>query len=100
MPRGITSCALALFFLSTSPSFSLTVRSTRVAVLDFGISPTGLRAAGEIRKTLSTKAVDASSVTEFEIVDPDQSRAAALGAGFEGSLNLTLQQARDLGAAI
>jgi TonB family protein len=37
---------------------------------------------------------------EFEIIDPDQTRAAALGAGFEGSLNLTLPQARDLGAAI
>ncbi len=37
---------------------------------------------------------------EFDIIDPDQTRAAARGAGFEGSLNLTLQQARDLGAAM
>jgi len=36
----------------------------------------------------------------FDVIDPDQTRAAARGAGFDGSLNLTLQQAKDLGAAI
>ena len=73
-------------------------RPTRITVLDFGITLTGLHAAAEIRETFHSK--EGSQSDEFELVDPDQSRAAALGAGFEGSLNLTLQQARDLGAAI
>jgi TonB family protein len=34
------------------------------------------------------------------VVDRDWARAAALGAGYRGSLNLTLQEARDLGSAI
>jgi TonB family protein len=38
--------------------------------------------------------------SEFTVVDRDQTNSAALGAGFEGSLNLTTQQARDLGSAI
>jgi len=71
-------------------------RSTRLAVLDFGKDPTGLRAAAVIRENLNIK----EEVREFAVIDRDQSSAAALGAGFEGSLNLTIQQARDLGAAM
>ena len=74
-------------------------RPTRVAVLDLGSTATGLHAAEEIREMFLTKdrSIDGR---EFDVIDPDQARAAAHGAGFEGSLNLTLQQARDLGAAI
>src|ERR1700730_10256905 len=74
-------------------------RPTRITVLDFGTTPTGSHAAAEIRKIFQARE-PRESKQEFELVDRDQSRAAALGAGFEGSLNLTLQQARDLGAAI
>jgi len=35
-----------------------------------------------------------------KVIDRDWARAAALGAGYRGSLNLTLQEARDLGSAI
>jgi TonB family protein len=72
---------------------------TRIAVLDLGRTATGLRAAEEIRGMFLTKQPSTPG-REFDLIDPDQSRAAALGAGFEGSLNLTLQQAQDLGAAI
>jgi TonB family protein len=75
-------------------------RPTRLAVIDFGNAPTGLRAAEAIRETLHPKAEEAPSGREFAVIDRDQTRAAALGAGFEGSLNLTIQQARDLGAAM
>src|ERR671917_2786040 len=37
---------------------------------------------------------------DFEPVNRAQARAAARGIGYAGSLNLTLQEARDLGAAI
>jgi TonB family protein len=74
-------------------------RPTRITVLDFGTTLTGLHASAEIRETFHSKE-GSQSGREFELIDPDQTRAAARGAGFEGSLNLTLQQARDLGAAI
>ena len=71
-------------------------RPTRLAVIDFGKDATGLRSATAIRETfLSTE-----QGREFTVVDRDQTNAAALGASFEGSLNLTTQQARDLGSAI
>jgi len=71
-------------------------RPARLAVLDFGKDATGLRAAVVLRETLHTK----EEVPEFTVIDRDQTSAAAVGAGFEGSLNLTTQQARDLGAAM
>lgn len=74
-------------------------RPTRLAVIDLGNAATGLHAAEAIRETLHPKAA-APSGREFAVIDRDQTRAAALGAGFEGSLNLTIQQARDLGAAM
>lgn len=87
-------CALLLASSAISQS-----RPTRVAVLDLGSTATGLHVAARIREMFLTK--DRSQdQREFDVIDPDQARAAALGAGFEGSLNLTLQQARDLGAAV
>jgi TonB family protein len=71
-------------------------RPTRVAVLDFGKDPTGLRSARAIRESLLAK----EQAHEFVVVDRDQTSAAALGAGFDGSLNLTTQQARDIGSAM
>ena len=71
-------------------------RPIRVAVLDFGKDPTGLRSARALRETL----LPTDQGHEFIVVDRDQTSAAALGAGFDGSLNLTTQQARDIGSAI
>jgi TonB family protein len=68
-------------------------------VLDLGNTATGSHAAAEIREMFLAKD-RLPDGREFDVIDPDQTRAAALGTGFEGSLNLTLQQARDLGAAI
>jgi len=68
--------------------------------MDFGASSTGLRAASEFRKAFATKAPNESAVGQFEIIDPDLARAAALGAAHKGSPNLTIEEARDLGAAI
>src|SRR6266699_2104177 len=98
--RAIMSCALALFFFSAGPSFCQTVRSTRVAVPDFGTSSTGSRAASEIRKAFAKRSPDELAVAKFETIDPDLARVAALGGGYKGSLNLTIEEARDLGLAI
>jgi len=37
---------------------------------------------------------------KLSLVDPDQTRVAAIGAGYAGSLNLSLAESRDLGAAL
>lgn len=64
-----------------------------MAVLDFGETKTGRRAADKLAATLAAQA-------ELALADRDASRAAAQGAGYAGSLNLTLAEARDLGAAL
>lgn len=86
--------------LSAIVSPSSNERPIRVAVLDLGTNPTSIRAASEIRTALSAEAPDESAVAKFEVIDRDEARAAALGSGYKGSVNLELQQARDLGAAI
>jgi TonB family protein len=74
-----------------------TQAQVRIAVLDFGSNPTGVRAAEKVRQTFVGHPNQAK---EFVVVDSDLATAAARGAGFEGSLNLTTQEARDIGAAI
>ena len=74
-------------------------KPTQIAVLDLGTTATGLRATAAIREMFQSKQPSQSSY-EAQTVDADQVQAAAIGGGFSGSLNLTLQQARDLGAAI
>ena len=97
--RAPLSTLASLCILLFASSGISQARATRVAVLDFGSTATGLHAAADIREMFLTK--DRSQDGgEFDVIDPDQTRAAALGASFAGSLNLTLQQARDLGAAI
>src|SRR5207249_11851408 len=91
-------CAVVFLLSFSAPSFCEATRATRVAVLDFGNTSTGVRAAAKIRETLRAQVTDTGG--EFEIIDPDQARAAASGSGFNGSLNMTLPEARDLGAAI
>ncbi|MBA2732825.1 MAG: TonB family protein [Acidobacteria bacterium] len=64
-----------------------------VAVLDLGQTPTAKRATDKLSLALI-------SDTGLLIVDREESRAAARGAGYAGSLNMALQEARDLGGAI
>lgn len=68
------------------------------AVLDFGDSEAGRRAADRVAGLLAEAA--AGLKIKLTLVDRDLGRAAARGAGYGGSLNLTLREARDLGAAV
>ena len=68
----------------------------RVAVLDFGETETGRAAASRVASALGSSPAAGS----LSIVDRDLSSAAARGAGYAGSLNLSLREARDLGAAV
>ena len=70
-------------------------RSARVAILDFGSSITAQRSVEAMRPLFA-----AAPARDIQLIDRDLSRAAARGAGYSGSLNLSLPEARDLGAAI
>ena len=64
-----------------------------LSVLDFGSTTIAKQAADTLRTKLRTTG-------EVTVADPDLSSAAAKGIGYTGSLNLTLSEARDLGAAL
>ena len=64
-----------------------------VSVLDFGATPIAKVAAETLRDRFGSSG-------ELRVADADLSRAAAKGIGYSGSLNLTLTEARDLGAAL
>jgi TonB family protein len=68
--------------------------NVRVAVLDMGGTETGARASERVAKLL------ASAGAGVALLDRDMSRAAAGGVGYAGSLNMTLGEARALGAAV
>lgn len=87
----IYSLSLTLFSFSLAVSAQAPKPFPRMAILDFADSGPGLVAADRLAMNLRT---------ELSILDRDQSRAAAKGVGYQGSLNLSRQQARDLGAAL
>src|SRR5688500_14724875 len=68
-------------------------RATTFAVLDFGSSAVG-------RFTSQRLTANLKQETGLIAVDRDQALAAARGAGYAGSLNLSLDEARNLGAVL
>lgn len=95
--RALFGLILALLFLhaqlSTVEAQEGAVRKPSVAVLDFGGTETGLRAADRLWETVRT-------VESLQISDREEARAAARGFGYAGSLNMTLAEARELGASL
>ncbi len=85
-------CAVFLFVLAAS-SQAQTNSLPVVSILDFGSTPTARQVTDTLRNRLS-------ATHEILVADPDLSRAAAKGIGYAGSLNLTVNEARDLGAAL
>ena len=67
--------------------------NSSVSVVDFGSSETGKSIAEKIRARFRTAG-------EFLVADADLTRSATMGVGYAGSLNLSLEEARDLGAAL
>ncbi|HYN24849.1 MAG TPA: energy transducer TonB [Pyrinomonadaceae bacterium] len=90
-------CFLIVFLISPiSPARILSEAQERrvpVAVLGFGDSGIG-------RFASDTLAANLESVPELFILDRDQASSAAKGSGHIASLNMSLQEARGLGAAI
>jgi TonB family protein len=89
---------VALLAAVTIVAAGQTPAPVRVAVLDFGDSATGSRAAEKVREGLLADRLAAAS--GLVLIDRNLAIAAARGAGFQGSLNLTTPEARDIGAAI
>jgi TonB family protein len=65
----------------------------KLGILDFGSSSLGKLSAQTLRSTLRASG-------NIQLVDPDLSAAAAKGVGYAGSLNMSVNEARDLGTAI
>jgi TonB family protein len=95
-PPGFKTFSRSLVFLlclGAAESVLAQSNPVRVAVLDFGSGATAARVQQKIRDLIRGS-------NAFVLVDDDLARTAARGAGFNGSLNLTVAEARDLGAAI
>ena len=92
-PLLILLLLLACAACSISIEAQTNAPALRVAVLNFGEKQTGLRAAEKL-------ALAFSADKRIALTDREESRAAARGAGYAGSLNMTLEEARDLGGAI
>src|SRR5215211_5108751 len=90
--------ALVILLVALSPpAYAQETRRLSVAVLDMGASPFAERAAERLTKVLGSVV---GGDTKLTILDRGLSRAAARGVGYAGSLNLTLAEARALGAAV
>src|SRR5688572_31290148 len=68
-------------------------RPVTLAVLDFGDSASGQLTSQRLMTNLKQE-------TGLMVLDRDQARAAARGSGYAGSLNLSLNEARNLGAVL
>jgi TonB family protein len=66
-------------------------QNATVSVLDFGVTPFAQKTSDSVRAHLRK---------DFTVADPDLTRAAATGGAYAGSLNLSVSEARDLGAVL
>jgi TonB family protein len=82
------------------PAHALAARDDRrvsVALLDLGGTPTARHVTERLTKVLASLKIKG---TVLALLDRGMSMAAARGVGYAGSLNLTLAEARSLGAAV
>jgi TonB family protein len=92
MRRLFLSVSLLVTLISLSDARA-TQHRTKISVLDFGSTAIGKVAAQALRFKLN-------SVQDFQLLDSDLGASAARGIGYSGSLNMTVSEARDLGAAM
>jgi TonB family protein len=81
--------AFAIFVLLCG----ITNAQPRVSVLDFGSTPIAKSTTEMLRNRFRSSG-------EVLVADADLTRAAAKGIGYSGSLNLSIDEARNLGAAL
>jgi TonB family protein len=85
--------ASLLLTLHIGASAQTPERPVNLAVMDFGDSTIGRLASQRLIANLKQE-------TALLVMDRDQVRAAARGSGYAGSLNLSLSDARNLGAVL
>lgn len=87
-------CFLMIYILSMTASVVSQENKAhlRLAVLDFAPSSLGRSAADKLAANFKA--------TDLTILDRELGRAAAQGISYDGSLNLTRQQSRDLGSTL
>ena len=101
MARVFALPVIVLFALTLTCVAQNNPRPIRIALLDFGNGPNGRRVADRLAEVMSANSHATTNRDDaLQVIDRDWARAAALGTGYRGSLNLTLQEARDLGSAI
>ena len=83
------TCAISVLLFFTASCFA----NDTVSVLDFGSTEFAKVAAEKLRERLRTE-------KDLVLADADLTRSAATGVGYAGSLNLNVDEARDLGAAL
>ncbi|MDQ1559229.1 MAG: hypothetical protein QOD32_2289 [Pyrinomonadaceae bacterium] len=93
LPQFVFALACALALGAAGARAQSNAPRASVAVLDLGETEAGRRVGDELSAALA-------AMPHFALVNRAQSRAAARGVGYANSLNLTLAEARDLGAAI
>ena len=91
--RSAKVFVLLLLLCGVAKGQSQTNQRPLVSVLDFGETAVAKAAAETLRDRFRASG-------ELIVPDADLSRAAAKGIGYSGSLNLTVTEARDLGAAL
>lgn len=82
-------CAICLLFLLAGNSYA----RASISVLDFGSTDFAKLVTEKLHAHLKAR-------PELLVADADLARSAAKGVSYEGSLNLTLNEARDLGSAL
>ncbi len=90
---GLIFLALIWLGFGVSGSSQTIERPVTLAILDFGDSSIGRLASEKLAANLKSE-------TGMLVLDHDQVNAAARGAGYAGSINLSLNDARDLGASL
>ena len=93
MFRSLTFACYFILAVVTTSFAQQPLRVPRIAVLDFGDATLGRVAAETVATSLKKS-------DRLLILDRDQTRAAATGIGYKGSLNLERTFARDLGSAL
>ena len=90
--RFVLLCALSLFFVFDVAA-QAGARLTTVSLVELGSSSLARTAGDRLLQTLKSSG-------DVLVSDMDLTRAAAKGSGYSGSLNMTLAEARNLGAAL
>ena len=85
--------AFLAFVFCPAVAAQANLRPTEIAVVGFGDSQTARKVTEQIGELFRAP-------NQFRIIDHDRASAAARGVGYNGSLNMTLEDARNLASAI